>query len=1580
VPCLSRSQILYANVLAQPRFSFEADVPVTASRHEGARIGAEDAAFFSQEFFDDMDSNLQPMSGWSGLRDAGWSDLREAELRGGREDVPLARLTSTGVGAGRSWAKDTASTAIALRAAQHTLSMNESAVGYIRPDVALKASNGDLLGHSQAASGYILALGFGGNALVSADADLGGAFYKHGRGQTKIGMAVSGTFPIAVASEDLACFSFPGQVDCVVVDHVARKGHRAYYESLANARPTAQVWSKTTTLQTKGTENSCPWRFGDKQKCVGEAAAAWGVAVAAVVNSSTGLRFVKTSYAVKTGTSTDADGGTRDVYSFVCTSGCNSNPSSPNSNMSSYDPTYGKVLAMHGNVIAVGTPGKDVDSDGRVEVYFAKGAADSSGYGQHKGWELVSTLPPPPPPGTNIIEYTGKGGFASALSLSSKWLAIGAPGSSTITSIVRIYKVSESSISHFCEVTHPKAAAASRFGVSISQSSHMGSTVMIIGAPGEGKVYSVVLREDPAMCEIRDMLLPEKSDHSPEDGFGFSAVISQQFVFVGAPFFERWYKDASGLLYVSAFCFPGSIRPASSGRGNLVTCSMCNKDQTSSGGASSTCTACSIKIPGNASLDYGCAYTCNMGYFGTSCIPCPQYATSVGWSKTQNAEWVVGEKLCRPRCIGGYYNESGTCKECPTVDEFQSRQNVEWKPETCTVQCVMGYFPYSDASEPAEQCYRCSEYMAKRDKSPPANAEYVNGLATCKEGEWAAKVGYNCTFDAQLKPNCQPCMTKPAAASYVDSANRLSKSKCDFKCDPFYFGHGQGYANVCVECGKLQVEHAKNPLPNNALWQPKPLTCSDDSWNCKSGYSRADPTITAAKFCCPDILENSYPDRSYQPCGRACNTSFFFNNKTATCDKCETADTTDKKQNHIWKLDCDFECKCTKGDCFYGRKELNNCFKCKEYHERLGTTKPHRASWYIEPIEEDGSGTFCNELAWGCPGGYLKSVTAVPPGCCPISLPYSSVTKIGGAEYEDTCGYKCIDNYKWDPDLKNCTFVNIARIPNSKWNYRNGRWECLPGFKALPQGYLQPHTCMECSIHAVEQKWVLPANGYWLNSSEISGSCKRCQGQCNVFAFSCVGSYAKNAEARLCCSSEKLPETVLQGTHENGVWDSSKCEYRCNKTQDSQLFPLVPSKSDPICKTCDRYLADYGVIEIPADDAECRACPTYDCEACQRHICKSTEPQWCSNLEFNMNSGSCTASIQLKFQIQGIAAQNFTAQGVDRIMMNALADLIQVDRSNVVPSYVEKNDGPLNVRRASKDVLMVGVLLRYLDPVSTRRNFNTLKSKSAVEVGNALNRAGYDVFVALKDQVFGPSTEALKCKEGYTLNSATGRCCYTTAPFQAPVNIPTSRYAWEDNGCKYKCLDTFSGLSCQTCSEMNQDQAKPDNSVWDNDRPSCPSDGWKCRTGYVRVGSICASLKQLQEKCAAKTRCATCKAESSCVWCGSKCVPGEKYRPDVFDISSAGSGKEKDGCPYINDELSPVCQCEKSTCSQECGQHTSCSECVQDSYCGWCAGSEKCLFAEQSLVFLCAVMSTRSPLVNLVCGRVRQPGSSHLFL
>ena len=1601
---------------------------------------------FSQELFSERRSDGQP----SGLRQGvAWiSDWGEP----GMHSMPAAVMTLSPADSRNSRGRHDPHSLdkVELRAAQHTLLLNSSSME-LRPDIALKSNSGAALGFSVAASGHVLALGFGRNALVSSNAQNGGHFYKYSWSIEAVS-AGQESYPLAVASEDMACFSFPQRLECLVLDHAARA------ESTAPWTPTPAQTPRTPAGQNSG----CPWKVS--QVCTGEAAAAWKLATATVVNTSAGLRYVSTHFARKAGS----------TYDWQCTSGCGSSETLPGSNITSYDASFGKALAMHGQVLAVGSPGVN-GANGRVDVYFARATADASGYGEHKWWELVSTLPPPPTlvQGVSTAKYSGQGGFGSTLSLSSKWLAIGAPGNATVAALVRIYKVTGSSISHFCEVKHPSAATNSRFGFTIAQDSHTKLTTMLIGAPGENKVYSLLVRDAPPLCQVQGVLLPEQADSEPKDEFGYSVAYTKHFAFIGAPFYYRWYKQADGLLYVSAFCLPGSVRPVSPRvtQSSIPECSVCSKDETSDGGTSTTCRKCAVKIPQQASLDYGCSFTCHVGYFGESCLKCSQYATSLGWTKKNFSAWVDGETTCYSRCIGGYRDDAGTCGECPQTAEYNLRMNVEWigssadamsrgrklvwngeleqwnlgpplrwkkqesKPmqggkvkgrevenvklstalanrETgvftteewisfglsdtqqddfiqvgdsyfvvqavqglpdvmpsrisCAYQCKMGYFEHRHPDTGAAACYTCKDYQRnKLGNSPPANGEYVDGQPLCGKDNWAAKLGYNCTYDPILNPDsvCAQCKDIPLQASFVATRTApLSREKCDFDCNTNYFGHPT-YPGVCVECGKLQTDYAKQVLPKNSRWLENPTICNSSSWTCNAGFSKADPQVTSQRFCCPDVLANSYPDPTYEPCGRACNASFFFNNETATCDKCETASTPNKKQNHVWLRDCDFNCKCaaSPGECFYGKAELSNCYKCDKYHELMNTAIPPNAYWLSSPFD-DGTGTGCDLNAWKCPSDkYVKSLTAEPPGCCPLALPYSSVIKVDSSnDHADTCNYKCIDYYQWDKVEKNCTKKTVDKIPNSEWNYRTGAWECLPGFKSLPEGFPQPHKCMECSVYAQNEEWTLPANGHWLNSSEIKTACAEsvCRGKCVPEAFACSGNLVKNPRARLCCPPEGLPAKVLDKTHENGVWDSTKCEYRCDVNQDGQrLFPVVPTPTDAVCMTCDEYLKKN---QIP-------------------NSCQSTDPTWCSQneIEMNPNPSSCTASLQMNWKVEGVTKQDFRVLGLDNVMLAALAQLVGHHRSNtLVTSVAVKRESAgvgrrfPHTRSASEDLdlesgsvvdsvdisdwedmeetavlagrrassteyLSVGVLMRYLHPLNTIAKKDKLGLKATEEVKNAVNRAGSTATFSLVGSIIaGPSSEVLKCTADFTLNPSTGRCCRSSR-YRDPAGTPQSRYMWKENGCEWECLKGFSGAKCLTCTESNKDKYKPDNSVWDDNSDDCTT--WKCLAGYVLSDDRqrCYSLKQLKLLCAAKTRCATCLEQSNCVWCKDKCVPGEEARG-----ASLGSS---DGCPYVADsDVLGQCKCEKKMCLNEC-QHTSCSACVKDAYCGWCAASEKCM-------------------------------------
>jgi hypothetical protein len=1164
-----------------------------------------------------------------------------------REEMPVAQPRAAGA---------------SLRAAQHEISVSDSAaIPSLAPDIALKASSGRLLGLSQAASGYILALGFGGNALVSSDADLGGYFYEHDSGMAEID-AASDSFPRAVASEDLACFSMPAKLDCVVVDHDARRAHRAWFDmspSLRGAKPTSKIWSPVLPPQVPVTTRTCPWTWESdnrEQICVGEAASAWKRATAVIATSDTGVRYVKTHYAYKRGSE----------YQWMCTSGCDRDFGAAlswrKSNMTSTDPTFGKALAMHGNVIAVGTPG-EADREGRVEVFFARAAPGASGYDAHTSWEKVAHLPPPIPIGTNYVEYLGVGDFGAAVSVSSKWVVIGAPGNSSVAALVRIYKIGASSISHFCEVKHPNAGAKSLFGASISQDTHedYGWTVVMVGAPGENRAYSILVRDDPPMCQTHEVFVPQENDKDPTDGFGFSVALASQYAFIGTPFYYRWYKDNSGLLYASAFCFPGSTRPKGViQRADMPKCTLCAKDQTSDGGSDDTCEACTVDIPVHASIDYGCSFTCDLGYFGSSCLTCPEYANGRGLKKPANSEWPSGRagltwidsgtvlptegrrlqnvKLslalaeaeaegnqvqfrgyeweefgiadlrgddfilsggkfwkpaplsCEARCIGGFYATVGgngtlTCTSCPSQTAFNALFNVQWILGSCQYECAFGYFPYPGDG----LCYGCREVKTRQGISPPDNAVFVNGLPVC---EWAPLVGFNCTADPISNPlgSCRACQNKPAQADFVDSDDQLRREKCDFRCKQNYYGHPK-WSGVCVNCGVLQANYEKVALPSNALWVSNPQECNAEAWVCLSGFTRAN----SSRYCCPNVIPNSHPDPSYQPCGRACNPGYRWNKETATCDTCPSP-----KQNHNWLLDCDYECKCSAfgaGQCYYGRNvpALDNCYTCSAYHQKLATPLPSNGVWYDDPINGTlGKRIECDDDAYYCPDpGYEKSPFAVPPGCCPDNLPYSSVIKVheitdDAGDARDTCGYECAASYMWQKEQKNCTFVASTQIANSKWDYRLGIWRCLDSFKALGLVTVshstepQPSQCMECSLYAIRAGWRLPERGRWLNASDLGGK------PCNDEAFECSDGFVQNPNAKLCCAPNPLPVSVIGGTHEDGEWDSLSCIYRCgSNAAGDKLFPVIPTRNNDVCMTCGAYLADKGVASgCQASDSE----------------------------------------------------------------------------------------------------------------------------------------------------------------------------------------------------------------------------------------------------------------------------------------------------------------------------------------------------------------------------------------------------------
>ena len=135
----------------------------------------------------------------------------------------------------------------------------------LRPEVALKSADEEdpqswcsrfecHLGFSQAASGFILAIGYGNTAIVSADVDRGAFFYENDASLETWTVEPEGANPIAVASEEMACFSTPAIVECFVMDLEARTTQRAWWDlpesEKAKPRPSNKdIWTKVSPRQ-----------------------------------------------------------------------------------------------------------------------------------------------------------------------------------------------------------------------------------------------------------------------------------------------------------------------------------------------------------------------------------------------------------------------------------------------------------------------------------------------------------------------------------------------------------------------------------------------------------------------------------------------------------------------------------------------------------------------------------------------------------------------------------------------------------------------------------------------------------------------------------------------------------------------------------------------------------------------------------------------------------------------------------------------------------------------------------------------------------------------------------------------------------------------------------------------------------------------------------------------------------------------------------------------------------------------------------------------------------------------------------
>ena len=124
------------------------------------------------------------------------------------------------------------------------------------------------LGFSQAASGFILAIAYGNTAILSSDVDRGAYFSGNNTALKTWTVEPEGSFPFAVASEEMACFSTPAILECFVMDLEARTTQRAWWDL---SESTQRAWwnvPESEKAKVQGPSNKDIWtKVSPRQEC-----------------------------------------------------------------------------------------------------------------------------------------------------------------------------------------------------------------------------------------------------------------------------------------------------------------------------------------------------------------------------------------------------------------------------------------------------------------------------------------------------------------------------------------------------------------------------------------------------------------------------------------------------------------------------------------------------------------------------------------------------------------------------------------------------------------------------------------------------------------------------------------------------------------------------------------------------------------------------------------------------------------------------------------------------------------------------------------------------------------------------------------------------------------------------------------------------------------------------------------------------------------------------------------------------------------------------------------------------------------
>jgi hypothetical protein len=282
-----------------------------------------------------------------------------------------------------------------------------------------------------------------------------------------------------------------------------------------------------------------------------------------------------------------------------------------------------------------------------------------------------------------------------------------------------------------------------------------------------------------------------------------------------------------------------------------------------------------------------CAYTCNNGFFGPTCLGC---AAGTYWDTTTSS--------CVNAGLGYYSNGDGTRRACDAKPAESVYTSAQATSATCPYACNAGFFGTTCSSCPAGRAwntdtsscedagpgfYASGDGVKRTCDAKPADSTYSSATATssncpytcnssrygtscvaCAAGTWWNQASLSCAevgtgYYANGDGNRYVCDTIPSNAAYTNT--RATSAACEYSCATGYWGAScvacpagkwwSGAACSDVGTGYFSTgngvrQACTNTLAANASYSSTSATSSTCPWSCATGYTSDGNTCVGA--------------------------------------------------------------------------------------------------------------------------------------------------------------------------------------------------------------------------------------------------------------------------------------------------------------------------------------------------------------------------------------------------------------------------------------------------------------------------------------------------------------------------------------------------------------------------------------------------------------------------------------------------------------------------------------------------------------------------------------------------------------